>query len=350
MVLEEMNNSQLTALVEIVKPSRIIGFTKADMINSLKRYGDSKKVLRGMEIVYNGIDYVEARYAKASGTEPMAIAPDLSEMTKLVGKLESKVDTLTNALKPNLPTLDQEVLPEEFPRIIKRAAARLNVALVGPAGCGKTHVSALVAKALGLSFGSLSVSFGMPRSDILGQFVPIGKRGSFEYVASNFINKYENGGVFLIDEGDNGDPNTMGTFNQALANDHFDLPGRRGNHRVNRHPDFVCIIAMNTYGQGADMKYVGRAQLDAATLDRFKAGTVTMDYSPAVETALVNPDVLRWGRRIRANIERTGLNHIMSTRCMLNYTKLAAMGDTENDWTDSYFQGVSTADKSRMQA
>ena len=38
---------------------------------------------------------------------------------------------------------------------------------------------------------------------------------------------------------------------------------------VKRHPKFICIGAGNTYGTGPDRVYVGRQELDGASLDRF---------------------------------------------------------------------------------
>ena len=342
MLIEELNNSQLTAIMELVKPARILGFTKPDMVNTLKRFAEPDKVIQAMELVHNGLS--------SSTASPASGEPGISSVV-LRNLLNDMKDSIVKELADPIPTVKGEILPEEFPEIIKRASQRINVALVGPAGCGKTHVAALVAKALDMNFGSLSISFGMPRSDLLGQFVPLGKGGAFKYAPSNFVNIYEGGGLFLLDEGDNGDPNTLGVLNQALSNDGFYIPGRIGNHYVKRHPDFVCIMAMNTYGQGADMKYVGRAQLDAATLDRFKVGTVTMDYSAKVEEALVNAKVLRWGRKIRRNIEKYNLQHVMSTRVMLDFTKLTkAFGDGEKEWGATYFQGISESDKRRMQS
>lgn len=38
---------------------------------------------------------------------------------------------------------------------------------------------------------------------------------------------------------------------------------------VKKHKDFIVCASGNTYGTGADRKYVGRLEIDAATLDRF---------------------------------------------------------------------------------
>ncbi|MCH7728630.1 MAG: hypothetical protein IH991_19420, partial [Planctomycetes bacterium] len=69
--------------------------------------------------------------------------------------------------------------------------------------------------------------------------------------------------------------------NAALANGHLRLPDGT---TVDRHADFVCAAAANTFGTGADRQYVGRNQLDAATLDRFAACRLAFDYDVDLET------------------------------------------------------------------
>jgi cobaltochelatase CobS len=68
-------------------------------------------------------------------------------------------------------------------------------------------------------------------------------------------------------------------INQLLANGHASFPDAV----VAKHKDFVLIAGANTIGQGADRQYVGRQQIDAATLDRF----VLLDwpYDPRIEAA-----------------------------------------------------------------
>jgi len=77
----------------------------------------------------------------------------------------------------------------------------------------------------------------------------------------------------------------------------------------------VCIAAANTYGKGADRQYVGRNELDESTIDRFRIGTVPMDYDEGLETALCPNDELRrrlWG--YRARIQENRLERLVSTR------------------------------------
>lgn len=214
------------------------------------------------------------------------------------------------------------VMPKSFDTVLELAAQRKNILMVGPAGCGKTFMAEKAAEAMDMDFSSQSCTSGMSESVLSGWLLPIGDSGSFVYVPSEFVRIYENGGVFLLDEIDAADPNVLVFINQALANGYFNLPQRYDNPLVKRHPDAVIMAAANTYGNGADMTYVGRNQLDAATLDRFRIGTVTMDYDENVERNLINEKVLTWGWNVRHQIYSNHLQRIMSTRAMIDATDM----------------------------
>ena len=57
---------------------------------------------------------------------------------------------------------------EKFAEILDLAAQRMEILMVGPAGCGKSHLAEQIAKALGLRFGSISCSAGMSEGQITG--------------------------------------------------------------------------------------------------------------------------------------------------------------------------------------
>ena len=79
-----------------------------------------------------------------------------------------------------------------FERVLKYVAAGLNVLLVGPAGCGKTHLCEQIAKALGREYGELSGSAGVSESALTGWLLPA-DGGKFEYQPSEFVVLYEKG-------------------------------------------------------------------------------------------------------------------------------------------------------------
>lgn len=235
----------------------------------------------------------------------------------------------------------------EFQEVLTAAMCGLNILLVGPAGCGKTHLAHQVAEALGRSFASISCTAGMSESALMGWMLP-SEGGAFDYTPSDFVTMYENGGVFLFDEIDAADPNTLLFVNQALANGSFYLPQRKGNSKVTRHPDFVCLAAANTFGTGANMTYAGRERLDEATLDRFRAGTVMLDYDTRFEKSVVDSDVLSWGHKVRSKIAESRLSRVMSTRFLLDATKLKKAGRTLQQIQDTYFVGWKTDEKAKV--
>lgn len=236
----------------------------------------------------------------------------------------------------------------EFQEILTAASVGLNILLVGPAGCGKTHLAHQVAEALGRPFASLSCTAGMSESSLTGWMLP-SDNGAFEYIPSDFVTMYETGGVFLFDEVDAADPNTLLFINQALANGSFYLPQRKGATKVSRHADFVCLAAANTFGTGANMTYAGRERLDEATLDRFRAGTVLLDYDKAFERKVVDPDLLAWGWATRKRITETRLNRVLSTRFLLDATKLMKAGRTMEQIKATYFVGWKADEKSKVE-
>lgn len=189
---------------------------------------------------------------------------------------------------------------------------RLNVMLVGPAGCGKTHLFGQVMKALGREYASISGSAGASESQLIGRLLPTGEGGRFEYHASPFIQMYEGGGGFLFDEIDAFDPNMLIVTNQATANGSFIVEARSAAPRIVRSDKTILMGAANTFGVGAGAMYVGRNQLDAATLDRWYV--VEMDYDTEYEASLASPEVLKWVWALRQKVQANRLRRVISTR------------------------------------
>ena len=237
-----------------------------------------------------------------------------------------------------------------FEPVLKRAIARIPIMLTGPAGCGKTHLAAQIAEALGFPFSFVSVSAGMSEGMLGGRLLPTGEGGKFEYNISTFVKAYEDGGVFLADEIDAGDANVMTFINSALANGHAAVPNRTDNPVAKKHENFVFMAAANTFGNGADRIYVGRNQLDGATLDRFRIGTVVMDYDDRLERQLAPSDIVIWGGKVRKQISEHGLRKIMSTRTMINAGKARAVGISDKEFKASYFADWKVDELSKIHA
>jgi len=139
-----------------------------------------------------------------------------------------------------------------------------------------------------LPFYAFSVGMQTTKTDLLG-FVDA--HGA--YRESVLYQAYKNGGLYLLDEIDAGNSNVLTILNAMLANGQYIFPN---GERVERHADFICFAAANTFGRGADRQYVGRNQLDAATLDRFVVKE--FDYDEQLERVLTGND--DWCSRVQA--------------------------------------------------
>ena len=208
----------------------------------------------------------------------------------------------------------------KFTTVLERLKATKNIMLVGPAGCGKSHLAEQVAESLGLDYSSVSCSSDMSSSVLTGWLLP-SDGGKFEYAPSDFINLYENGGVFLLDEMDAADPSILLIINQALANGRITIPQRKGNTVVKRHPNFIAVAATNTFGRGGNLMY-SRERLDESTIDRFRSGMIELDYDPELEAKLVDSEVLEWGLAVRERIINTRLKRVISTRFLRDASAL----------------------------
>lgn len=177
---------------------------------------------------------------------------ELRDLAKKRQELEVKVGDKVNVVKG--------ARHRQLETLITYAGLRLNSLLVGMAGTGKTFAAEQASEALGVPFYAMSVGAQTSKSDIIGYTDANGN-----YVRTHFRDAYEKGGVFLMDEIDAGNANVLIQVNAALANGYMSFPDAM----VRKHQDFVFIASANTYGNGASRQYVGRNQLDAATLDRF---------------------------------------------------------------------------------
>lgn len=231
------------------------------------------------------------------------------------------------------PPVTVECAHPLLPTLIRVACVRLpvghcaNMLLIGPSGCGKTTIAAHLAQSLARPFTCLSLSGGRSEGSLLGRYLPVGTSGagSWDYVRAAFVAAYSSGHVILLDELDAADENVLLCLNSALSNGSLYLTDAAGT-AIPRHPDTVIVAAANTYGSGADRIYVGRNQLDGATLDRFSAATFVVDYSPEIETAIGNPQLLQWAWPLRAKVASHKIRQIISTRYIADASALMSAG------------------------
>lgn len=210
--------------------------------------------------------------------------------------------------------------------MIRVKAGMKNIMLIGAAGSGKTTLGYTLAQALTLPFGCLSLSGGTSEYKLIGRANPNLSDGTSRYEESEFVKIYRSGGVFVLDEYDAADSNMLVVINSALANGHMSIPDPL-NPSVKRHKDCYIIAAGNTFGRGSDQLYVGRNPIDAASLDRFSASTIIVDYDMDLEEKLVPEDDIRlplWSMREKTFTNK--IRRIVGTRALLSVAALVRSG------------------------
>jgi MoxR-like ATPase len=182
-----------------------------------------------------------------------------------------------------------------------------------------------------------------------GWLLPVDEHMKFSYVRSKFVRAYEEGGVVLLDELDAADNNVLMIVHAALANGLWDIPLRgEGAPPLVRHDNFIVIAAANTHGHGADRVYVGRQQLDGATLDRFAMGRLEVDYDEEMERRAYRSVHAEIGQRLRARCRaQQGWTRDVSTRNIADAVKLSAQFSPEEAWF-GYFADWKDGDLSKV--
>lgn len=213
--------------------------------------------------------------------------------------------------------------------------------LVGPAGTGKSFIASQCAEILGIPFYALSC--GQIPQDYKIEGYPT-KDG---YFVTDFLEAFENGGLWCADEIDNSHPATLVTMNTAISNGFIFAGGKR----YDRHPDFRIVATANTFGTGPDAQYVGRSPLDFATLDRFRK--VVVGYDENVERHQCETKAARFGvgRKeledwiacwylIRLNIDEAEIPVSATSRGLVDGVALISKGWSFDKIVKSEFGGL----------
>jgi cobaltochelatase CobS len=224
--------------------------------------------------------------------------------------------------------------------VIKIVSMGHHTMLVGPAGCGKTTIGQHVAQALQLPFYITST---INDTHELTGFVD----GYGKYHDTPFRNAYENGGLWVADEIDAWDASALLAANSALANGFATFPDMAT--PLPRHADFRVIATANTYGIGADRVYIGRNELDAASLDRF--AVLDVDYDLTLERLFCNGND-RWLDRVwqvRRRVQEKRIRHVVSSRAIAMGAPALANGILWDDVEEIYlFKGMSENDREKI--
>lgn len=282
-----------------------------------------------------------------------SVIKDEANLRELIRDESRKVTRRVKITIPTVKPVKIERAHKKLQDVLQRVVAGIPVLLVGPTGSGKTFLAQQVAQALRAEFTFNSMSEGVSESHLLGRMSPA-KKGDWTYQRSPFVKTFQEGGVHLFDEIDAADANLLVIANSAIANGVLSLPFAQEKPII-RHDDFRVIAAANTYGHGADREYVGRNQLDAATLNRFTLGTVEVDYDEDLERDLVGSrldtdktnELVNWAHKTRRLIREARLRRTMSTRNIEDSAKLMSVGASLEDIKNTFYLGWSTDERAK---
>ena len=187
--------------------------------------------------------------------------------------------------------------------------------LYGPAGTGKTTAAEHIAGALHLPFYFTPSVF--EKFDLTG-FVD----GNGRLIDTPFIKAFTKGGLFLFDEWDVSDPQSIKFFNMVLSQRMFVIP-KYG--IVKAHKDFHIMAAGNTKGTGATANYPTALVQDASCRNRFTP--IYYGYNDNVEMKLAQRDraLISFVHDLRAAVKESGLDSVISYRNIINCKKMQSM-------------------------
>jgi hypothetical protein len=249
-----------------------------------------------------------------------------------------------NILPANKKWEGEQPLHYKFPLVAAAVTNRIPTMIVGPAGWGKTSTIRALASACAdawddepdsVDYRIQSIGPQTSKSDILGYMDANGN-----YVKSVFFDCFSKGMLYACDEADAGSAGSLTLLNQGFANEECHFPGQ--DSMTPRHENFVPMFLANTFGLGANATYVGRNQLDAATIDRF--AVVEYDYDERWEGTICGVDRegsevkldaggtrtpeewVDWVSRIRNAVDSLAIRHVVSPRASINGIKLLKAG------------------------
>jgi hypothetical protein len=231
-----------------------------------------------------------------------------------------------------------------LPKLVMLLQRRIHVFQFGGPGSSKSHSTMQAAEIMGLRWGYKSLVPQMSVYDIFGY-----KDANGNVVRTEFVDFYENGGVFSLEELDNAHPTIQAALNTALENGFAAFPCGT----VKMHPDFVLVANGNTNGLGATPQFPGRSPMDGALRDRFRF--LAWEYDEKLESDIALDICPEHGkvwftyvRKVRAYVASNKLRLIVSPRATYKGCKEIGISSAEEIADGYIFKGIDVDTRAKV--
>ena len=317
------------------------GQPKTEAVQQLNEMADLPDGMESLELAL--LRKIITKNVKTGGVDEKAVGAIVDSKIEEFGKklLKKTVRVIEIKQPGEIPNKKIGVCHKMTQQIAEVCNLGIHQMLVGPAGGGKTTCCEKVSEILDLKFYPMSVGPQTTKSDLLGFIDAAGN-----YHSTPLREAFENGGLLLLDEVDAANAGVLTIINALLANGYCSFP----DGVKQRNEKFRCICACNTYGRGADRQYVGRNQLDAATLDRF--AVVDFDYDEDMERTIAGNDA--WVEKVQRYRKRANdlkMRVVISPRASIFGARLLASGMKEKLVEELVlWKGVSAEIRSKITA
>lgn len=175
---------------------------------------------------------------------------------------------------------------------------------VGPPGSGKTHMAEQLADELQVQF--IPQTFSPTTTDT--RVVGFLSAANGAYIPGTAYSWFKDGGLWFIDEWDNGEPSAVVSTNGLVANTKARFPN---GEVVTKHKNAYLFACANTMGTGATQGFRRQSQ-DAAARSRW--AKTRLEYDEALERALSPvPEWVDYVVRVRKAVERLAKTNIWIT-------------------------------------
>lgn len=227
---------------------------------------------------------------------------------------------------------------QSMPKLISALSLNLNVLLVGPTGTGKSYMASQAAKALGLeAYQPPSMTSQTTEAKFAG-FIDAG--GTYHPTEVYRWATNPDGGLIILDELDNGNPNVNGWWNTALANRFIVFPNGVRAELTKNH---LVAATANTYGFGRSREFVGRNPVDFATKSRFIELSIliddTVEHHMVLEATAGNREltdrILKYARKLRVKADENVVNALIDPRGTVAMGKMLGHQSDIWSWDDA---------------